>query len=73
MSKLSHTEEEPLARAAVDEVLVRDAEHLHDASKLFLLVLTREDREAGVELSHDTPETPHVDRHMIVHAEYDLW
>ena len=67
------TEEEPLARAAVDKVLVRYAEHFHDASKLLLLVLTREDREASVQLSHDAAETPHIDRHVIVHAENDLW
>ena len=70
--KKEHTKEESLSLTAVDEVLIRDAEDFHDASKLFLLILTREDREASVELCHDAAETPHVDGHMIVHAQDDL-
>ena len=52
-SNARHTEKESLARAATNEVLIRDAENLHDTCKLLLLVLAREDREARVQLSHD--------------------
>ena len=52
------TEEEALARAAVDEVLVRDAHDLHDARELLLLVLAGEDRVARVHLGEDAAERP---------------
>ena len=66
------TKEELLSRTPVDEVLVRNAEDLHDARQLFLLVLAGEYWEAGVKLGEDAPEAPHVDGHMVVHSEDDL-
>lgn|SRR5690242_940711 len=48
-------------------------EDLHDASKLFLLVLARKDGVTGEELCKDTAETPHVDSQAIAHTQYDFW
>jgi hypothetical protein len=39
---------------------------------LLLLVLTREDGEASVQLGQDATKTPHVDSHVIVHAKNDF-
>ena len=44
------TKEELFTRAAVDEILLWNTEHFHDARKLFLLVFAWEDRETGVQL-----------------------
>ncbi len=63
------TKEKAFARAAVDEVFVRNAEDLHDTRQLLLLVLSREDRETCVQLSENTTQTPHIDGHVVVHAE----
>lgn len=51
----------------------RGAEDFHDARELFLLVLAREDGEAGEELGEDAAEAPHVDWHAIGHAKDDFW
>jgi hypothetical protein len=37
-----------------------------------LLVFAREDGKAGVEFSQDTSKAPHIDCHVVVHAENDL-
>ena len=63
------TKEKAFARAAVDEVFVRNSKDFHNTCQLLLLVLAREDRETCIQLSQDTTQTPHVDGHMIVHAE----
>lgn len=63
------TKKQAFPRAAVDKFFVRNPQNLHDAGKLFLLVLAWEDREAGVEFGHDTPQAPHIDGHMIAHPE----
>lgn len=47
------TEEDILARTLINDVLVGQTEDLHDARQLLLLVLSREDGEAGVELGED--------------------
>ena len=54
------TEEEALARAAVDEVLFRKTHDLHDACKLLLLVLAREDGVSREHLGNNASETPHL-------------
>lgn len=54
------TEEEALARATVDKVLLGQAHHFHDAGELLLLVLAGEDGIAGVHLCDDAAETPHL-------------
>lgn len=65
----SGVEKEFLPRAAVDQVLIRHTENLHNARELFLLVLAREDREASVQLSKNAAKTPHVDSHVVIHAK----
>lgn len=42
------TEKELLPRTAVDELLVRDTEDLHNAGKLLLFILAREYGEPSV-------------------------
>lgn len=37
-----------------------------------MLVLSGEDREPGIKLGHDATQTPHVDGHMVVHAQNDF-
>ena len=69
---VQHTKEEPFAGTAVDEVLVWGAKNLHDTRQLLLLIFTREDGKAGVQLSKDATQTPHVDGHMIIHAKDDF-
>ena len=70
--KKEHTKEESLSLTAVDEVLIRDAENLHDTRELLLLIFTWEDGKTSVELGQDATQTPHVDSHTIVHAKNDL-
>lgn len=68
-SWLAHgIKEELLARALFDEVLLWRAKYLHDAGKLLLLVLSREDRVAGEEFCENTTKGPHVDRNAVAHA-----
>jgi hypothetical protein len=43
-------EKNPLARTLVNEILVWKSKNLHNTSKLFLFVFTREDRKSSVEL-----------------------
>jgi hypothetical protein len=50
-------------------VLLRGAENLHNASKLLLLVLSREDRIAGKELRKNAAQTPHVNRQAVAHTQ----
>ena len=47
--------------------------YLHDAGDLLHLALPREEREAGVELSHDAAQAPHVDGHAVGVAQNHLW
>lgn len=66
------TEEESLSGATIDEVLIWGLQDLHDARQLLLLVFAREDRESCIELGEDATQTPHVDSHVIVHAQDDF-
>lgn len=56
----------PLHRAAA----VR--QYLHDEGHLVLLILSRKDGPASVQLSNDAAEAPHVDSHAIAVTEDDL-
>lgn len=47
---LTLTKEEALPAASVDQILIWDAKDLHNARQLLLLIFTREDRIARVEL-----------------------
>lgn len=47
--------------------------HLHDTGQLLLLVFTRENRIAGVKLSQDTANAPHINCNSVTHAEDNLW
>ena len=67
-----HTKEESLSLTAVDEVLIRDAENLHDTRELLLLIFTWEDGKTSVELGQDATQTPHVDSHMVIHPKNNL-
>lgn len=69
---MGHTEEKPLARTAVHKVLVWDSQDLHDARQLLLLILAGKYGEPSVKFGQDTAQAPHVDSHMIIHAEYDF-
>lgn len=71
--KESLTKEDSSARATLDNILVRDTQHFHDAGKLLLLVLPRENREASVQLCKNATKTPHVDRHAVTHSKNDFW
>ena len=50
----------------------RHAAQLDDAGELVGLVLARKERIAGEQLGYDAAETPHVDGHAVLGAEYDL-
>jgi len=65
-------EEESLSGATIDEVLIWGPQDLHDTRQLLLLVFAREDRESCIELGEDATQTPHVDSHVIVHAQDDF-
>lgn len=67
------TEKELFARTSIHKFFVWHAENLHYARQLLLLILAGEDGETRVQLGKDAPKTPHVDGHMIVHAEDDFW
>ena len=71
--KKEHTKEESLSLTAVDEVLIRDAENLHDTRELLLFILAGENREPSVKFCQNTAKTPHVDGHVIVHAQNNFW
>lgn len=45
------------------------SKNLHDTCQLLLLIFTGEDGVSGVEFSHDTPKTPHVNWHPIGHPK----
>jgi hypothetical protein len=63
------TEEESLSGATIDEVLIWGPQNLHDTRQLLLLIFTRKDRESRIELGEDATQTPHVNSHVIVHAQ----
>lgn len=46
--------------------------HLHYARHLLHFTLSWKERVAGVELSEDAAQTPHVDGHAVRVAQYDL-
>lgn len=56
----------------VDHALREHAEQLHDELKLLLLVVSREQRLASVELGEDAAERPHVDLLGVSDPEDDL-
>lgn len=62
-------EEESLSGATIDEVLIWGPQNLHDTRQLLLLIFTRKDRESRIELGEDATQTPHVNSHVIVHAQ----
>jgi len=49
------------------------AKQFHDACQLFHLVLSWEEGIACVELCQDASKAPHVNRHAVREAKYDLW
>jgi hypothetical protein len=53
-------------------VLLRQSHDLHNQRQLLVLALTREYREARVELHQDTTETPHIDRSSVWDSQYNL-
>lgn len=67
------TEEQPLAGTAVDKLLVRHSEDFHDTRQLLLFVLAGEDGESRIQLCQDAAQTPHIDGHVVVHAENNFW
>lgn len=54
-------------------MFLRRPEHLHDASQLLLLVLTRKDGYSRKKLGEDTPNTPHINGHSVRHPKNDFW
>jgi hypothetical protein len=44
------TKKDPLARALVDKIIVRNAKNFHDTRQLLLFVLARKDRESREQL-----------------------
>jgi hypothetical protein len=58
-------EEQLLASALLNEMLLGGTEDFHDASQLFLFVLTREDGITGEQFGQDTAQAPHVDGHAV--------
>jgi hypothetical protein len=61
-----------LTSALLNQVSVWWSEDFHDASQLFLFVLTREDGISGPELGKDAAERPHVDAQAIAAAKNDF-
>lgn len=47
-------------------------QYLHDEGHLVLLILSRKEGPAGVQLGNDATKAPHVDLHTIVVTEDDL-
>lgn len=65
-------EEKLLPRATIHQVPIRGSKDLHDAGKLFLFVLTWEQRIACPQLGQDTAQRPHIDAEAIAAAKYDF-
>lgn len=65
-------EEKLFSCATIHQVPIRGSKDLHDAGKLFLFVLTWEQRIACPQLSQDTAQRPHIDAEAIAAAEYDF-
>lgn len=57
----SGIEKELSTGTAFDEILVWNSKDFHNASELFLLVLSWEERGSSVEFGDDTSQTPGVD------------
>ena len=66
------TKEEFASGGGLQHVGGRQAEHLHDAGKLFDLVLAGEQRIARVQLRDDAAEAPHVNRRRVRQTEDHL-
>jgi hypothetical protein len=62
-----------LAGALLDQVLLGRTKDFHDTGKLLLLILSREDGIAREQLSQDTTQTPHINRHTVGHSKNNLW
>lgn len=69
-SKLA--EKDLLAGTLIDKVSVRHTLDLHDARKLLLFVLSREQRVTRIQLCKNTTKRPHVDCHIVRHSQNDL-
>jgi hypothetical protein len=68
----NRVEEELLASALLDQMLIGWAEDLHDAGQLFLFVLTREDGITSPKLRENATERPHIDAQAVAAAENDF-
>lgn len=64
--------EQLFASALLDQMLIWRPEDLHDASKLFLFILTRENRVASPELGQNAAKRPHINSKAITAAKDDL-
>ena len=70
-NKLWHVilvEEFSFALALGKHFRLRDATYLHDETYLIRFILSWEDRVAHGKLSHDAPETPHINARSILDA-----
>ena len=56
----------------VEYLARRHANEFDDARQLIGLVLAREQRVARQQLGYDTAQTPHVDGHAVLGAQYDF-
>ena len=66
------TKEQFLPLGILQQRVVRQPKYLHDAGKLFHLVLSREQRVARVKLCQDTAQWPHVNSHAVRETQDDL-
>lgn len=66
------TKEQLSPRRPIQDMPFRHAQHFHDARQLLVFILPGEDGHASIQLRQNTTETPHVNRHSVVHPQYDF-
>lgn len=66
-------EEDVLPPCLRQELLVWEANHLHDEGQLLLLRFPREERDPGEQFREYAAEAPHVDCGRVRYPEDDLW
>src|SRR5690606_34759911 len=59
--------------ARLDHVYRREAEHFHNSAHLVILRHARKKRNAKEKFCQYATKRPHVDRHVVSGAKYNLW